>query len=46
MAPDLVGLLELFLVLGLVLAYGLWELISLRRAKRQEQAGAVPDDPK
>jgi hypothetical protein len=32
--------LELFLVFGSVLAFGVWELYSLRRDKRRDKAAA------
>ncbi len=38
MTSDLLGLLELLLVLGIVLGVAVFELVSLKRARRRETA--------
>jgi hypothetical protein len=36
--PGWLGIIELVLVLGIALVLGIWELVSLRRAKRRAAA--------
>jgi len=38
MSSSTLGLLELLLVFGAVLGFGIYELISLKRAKRSREA--------
>lgn len=38
MDPGSFGLVELLFVLGIALALGIWEFLSLRRAKRRAAA--------
>lgn len=45
MEPSLVAGLEFVLVIGVVLGLGVWEPVSLRRAKRREREAAPPDRP-
>ena len=38
----LAGLIELALVFGSVLAFGVWQLVSVRRAMRQDEDAEPP----
>lgn len=38
MTSDLLGLIELLIVLGIVLGFAVFEVVSLKRAKRRETA--------
>ena len=44
MDASLFGLIELLFVFGLVVAFGVWQLLSLRReARRRDEARGNPD---
>jgi hypothetical protein len=43
MDPSLLAGLEFVLVIGVVLGLGVWELVSLRRARRRDREAAPPD---
>ncbi|MGA2043619.1 MAG: hypothetical protein ABSG83_09630 [Roseiarcus sp.] len=47
MNPDNYGLIEMALSFGLVLLFGVWQLVSLDRAKKKtrEKAAARPPEP-
>lgn len=40
MSSDMLGLIEMLLVLGIVLGLAVWQLVSVRRAQRESK-----DDP-
>ena len=40
MSPDYTGLIELILVFGAVIGFGVWELVSLKREKVKDDAKA------
>jgi hypothetical protein len=45
MDSSVFGLIELLFVFGLVVAFGAWQLASLRREQRRSEADSPSDDP-
>jgi len=45
MDPHIYAIIELVLVFGAVLGFGLWELYSLRRDKKRSQQAQALDAP-